>query len=298
MDSLLIDDHMVNEFATTHLPRHLDVARRSELRHSTRSFGQFWAVSSTLGGMVGRRNQRDIRKTEGEYLGVLLVHSGREVFSQRGVKAAVNAGSALIWDGVLPAECYSEGPLDKSTFFLPRDLGRRILPHLDTIVGKPLSATATLKLLSSWIESSMTVDHLDETAAMTAGRTAADLLASAVGNASEMVLDERAIRLMEARSFIDEHLGDCELTIDDIAAGVSTSVRQMHLLFEGTGETCRQYLVRRRMETAHRLLLEGPDLAITTIAMRCGFSTPSSFSRSFRAARGCTPKEARSGRNG
>lgn len=293
MNSSLIHNDMVNEFATTHLPWHLDVHRGSALCHSTQTFGEFWAVSTALGGMVGRRGQREIRRTEGEFLGVLLVHSGREVFTQRGNKAVVNAGSALIWDGVLPAECYSEGPLDKSTFFLPRDLGRKVLPHLDTIIGKPLIANASLKLLSTWIDTSMAADYLDDAAAATVGRTATDLLASAVGNSAEIVLDSRAIRFMEIRSFIDEHLGDSELSIDDIAAGTAVSTRHLHSLFEGSGETCRQYLVRKRLETAHRLLVERPDLTITDIAARCGFSTPSAFSRSFRVAHGFTPKEAR-----
>lgn len=293
MNTSLIDNDMVNEFASSHLPWRLDVHRQSALCHSTRTFGEFWAVSSALGGMVGRRDQREIRRTEGEFLGVLLVHSGQEVFTQRGHKAVVNSGSALIWDGVLPAECYSEGALDKSTFFLPRDLGRRVLPQLDEIVGKPLIANASLKLLHSWIETSMAADYLDAAAAAVVGSTATDLLASAVGSAADIVLDNRAIRLMEIRSFIDENLTDSELSTDDIAAGTAVSIRYLHSLFEGSGETCRQYLVRRRLETAHRLLRDRPDLTITDIAMRSGFSAPSAFSRSFRATHGVTPKEAR-----
>lgn len=292
MATTVVDDEMVNEFASTHLPWRLDVRRGAGLLHATKAFGDSWAVSSGLGGMVGQRGPRELRRTEGEFLAVLLVRSGREVFTQQEKKAVVNAGSALVWDGVLPAECYSEGLLDKSTFFFPRDLARQVLPRFDAIVGKPLIATPSLKLLHSWIETSMSADYLDDAAAVTAGRVAVDLLTSAIGAASNIILDTRAIRLMEIRSYIDDHYGDPGLGIEDIAVANAISTRYLHRLFEDSDETCRQYLTRRRLEVAYRILTSNQDASITSIALRCGFATPSTFSRAFRSTFGFSPKDA------
>lgn len=250
MHSPLPNDEMVNKFADTHLPWNLEVSKKAALQHSTKRFGEFWAVATALGGMSGQRGPKEIRRTNGEFLAVLLVHNGREIFTQKGNKSIINAGSAIIWDGVLPAECYTEGALNKSTFFLPRDLAKKALPHLDAIVGKPLISNGSLKLLSSWIKTAMTTEDLDDTAETLVGKTATDLLAAALGSSTELVLDTRAIRLMEVRSFIEQELSNPELDTDMIAAGTNFSTRYLHSLFEGSGETCRQFLQRRRLEKA------------------------------------------------
>ncbi|WP_188685693.1 helix-turn-helix transcriptional regulator [Nesterenkonia cremea] len=156
-----------------------------------------------------------------------------------------------------------------------------------------MAPTPSLSLLHSWVETSVAAPHLDVGAAATAGRTAVDLLASAVSASSETVLDAKAIRLMEVRSFIDGHLGQAGLSIEDIAAASAISVRYLHQLFRGTGESCRQYILRRRLEEAHSQLAARPERAITAIAAGCGFSTPSAFSRAYREAYGVTPRDAR-----
>lgn len=250
-------------------------------------------MSSTLGGMTGRRAAPELRRTEGEFLALLLAHRGREVFTQHQGDVPVEGGQAMLWDGVRPAICMAPGHLEKTTFFLPRDLGRRVLPHLDGLIGTPLSDSPALRLLTSWLATSMNADYLDEETADTAGKVAVDLLASVVGTASELVLDHRAIRLMQVREFIDAHLDQADLTVETIATAQTMSIRYLHLLFEGTGETCREYLSRRRLEGAHRLLITRPDLNITGVAQRCGFTNPSSFSRAYRVAHGLSPREAR-----
>lgn len=139
----------------------------------------------------------------------------------------------------------------------------------------------------------MAAPHLDVGAAATAGRTVVDLLASAVSASSETVLDAKAIRLMEVRSFIDGHLGQAGLSIEDIAAASAISVRYLHQLFRGTGESCRQDILRRRLEEAHSQLAARSERAITAIAAGCGFSAPSAFGRAYREAYGVTPRGAR-----
>ena len=60
------------------------------------------------------------------------------------------------------------------------------------------------------------------------------------------------------------------------------------LFKESTGVTPYQYISRQRMERAKQLLQT--DIAIADIALRCGFSSQSSFSTAFRKAVGVTPK--------
>ena len=293
-----VTDEMVSDFSTSHLPWQLDVVRDAELKHRAARLGGQWAVDCRLGGMSGRRGPREISHTDGDYAAVLLVRHGREVFSQVGRQAVVGPGTAVMWDGVMPGECFSEGPLVKTTLFMPRQLCIEVLPRLDSLVARPLATTPSLRLLFDWLHTSMKSPDLDEDAAATAGRIAIDLLASAIGASSNIVLDTKTIRLMEVKAFIEFRLGDSSLTVDDIARGNAVSNRYLHTLFEGTGETCREFLMRRRRELAYQLLLSPAPVSVTEVAHRCGFDNPSSFSRTFRAAYGVSPREARNTRRG
>jgi AraC family transcriptional activator of tynA and feaB len=289
----VVTNQMVTDFASSHLPWRLNVMRQGELRHVTRTLGKSWAVGCTLGGMVGRRSPAELRQTDGEYLAVLLVQQGTEVFTQNDRKAIVGRGTAVIWDGVRPAECYAASHLDKITFFLPREIARQALPRIESIVGKPLPSSPSLRLLTSWLETSMNADYLDDDAASTAGNVAVDLLTSAIGPSSNIALSTQSIRLMEIRAFIDSNLNDADLSIGDIARANAVSTRYLHLLFQSAGDTCRRYLSRRRLEAAQRLLTTQPAMSITEVALRLGFASPSSFSRAYRSAYGLAPRDAR-----
>jgi AraC family transcriptional activator of tynA and feaB len=289
----VVSNEMVMDFSSSHLPWRLDVGRHEALRHKTRTLGEFWAVECKLGGMSGRRGATELRRTEGEHLAVLLVRKGSEIFTQNDKTALVGEGCAVIWDGVKSAECHSAASLEKFTFFLPRDLAREALPGFESVIGRPLESSPSLRLLFSWMETSMGSADMDDAAASTAGRVAVDLLTSAIGASSNMVLDTRSIRLMEVRDFIDTHLRDAALGVVDIAQANAVSIRYLHLLFKESGETCGQYLLRRRLEVAQRLLTVQPGLSVTEIGLRCGFSSPSSFSRAYRVSYGISPRDAR-----
>ena len=59
-----------------------------------------------------------------------------------------------------------------------------------------------------------------------------------------------------------------------------------------TGEKFGDYLLKKRMKEAARLLVRS-SMRIQEIAVRVGYSTANSFSRSFRQFYGMTPKEYR-----
>ncbi|WP_417068173.1 helix-turn-helix domain-containing protein [Niveibacterium terrae] len=98
--------------------------------------------------------------------------------------------------------------------------------------------------------------------------------------------------LRRIREHIEQHLADA-LTLEDLAGEAGLSVYHFARMFkQTTGLTPHQYLMRQRMQKAQILLLRGRK-PLTEIALQCGFSSPSHFSSSFRAAFGVPPSHRR-----
>ena len=94
--------------------------------------------------------------------------------------------------------------------------------------------------------------------------------------------------LADAVRFIRDHA--CEpCTMPDVLREVPVNRRWLERQFaRKLGRTPHDEIMRVRMETARRLLME-PTFTIPDVAGRCGFSAASNFSRAFSAAYGTTP---------
>jgi len=84
-----------------------------------------------------------------------------------------------------------------------------------------------------------------------------------------------------------------DLSVDDIAAVVDMSGRQLERRFrQALRRTVNQELRRKRLEEA-KILLHRTDLAVADVAARVGFHSTTFFHRSFRSAFGQTPARYR-----
>ena len=100
-------------------------------------------------------------------------------------------------------------------------------------------------------------------------------------------------QLQQARHHLDTAPLDI-ISVGSSAEAAGLSLHHFHRLFrEVNGLTPHQYLTRRRMEEARRLLTE-TNRPIGRIALEVGIADPSAFSRLFRAATGFTPSSFRS----
>lgn len=103
-------------------------------------------------------------------------------------------------------------------------------------------------------------------------------------------LDRR--RAVDAALWIDAHSSE---EIDLASAARVTGLSSYHFLrvFSNVlGVTPHQYLVRSRLRSAARMLLES-RAAVTDIALAVGFNDVSNFVRSFRRAAGVSPRTFR-----
>ena len=108
---------------------------------------------------------------------------------------------------------------------------------------------------------------------------------------------ERSFRLtqhrLRIRAHIEEHLRDPDLTPQSIADDLHITRGYMHRLFPGDIESPARYILRRRLEEAHRALSDSMQTSrsITTIAFEQGFNSLPHFSRVFRSRYGVTPRD-------
>jgi len=99
-------------------------------------------------------------------------------------------------------------------------------------------------------------------------------------------------QIAEAISYAESRLA-APPTVAELAATASMSVyqldRRMKRLF---GLSTGQWLLKTRIDRASRQLIE-TELSITDIALDCGYTDHSAFSRQFRRTTGQTPSEFR-----
>lgn len=92
--------------------------------------------------------------------------------------------------------------------------------------------------------------------------------------------------------YLDDHY-DENLTLEKVADVAGFSKYHFSRLFKQcSGYNFYDYLCHRRIKSAEGLLMNS-DLPITEIALQSGFSSLSSFNRTFKKLKSCTPSEYR-----
>lgn len=88
---------------------------------------------------------------------------------------------------------------------------------------------------------------------------------------------------------IDTYLDFSGLTLEWLSGQLHFSPNYIRQTFkQKTGESFVEYLIRKRMERAGKLLTDS-DMKIQDIAQNCGYSNQKYFTSSFRKYYGCTP---------
>jgi len=98
-------------------------------------------------------------------------------------------------------------------------------------------------------------------------------------------------RVNRAVDYITRNL-DHPLRLEEVARAACFSPYHFHRIFQGLmGETLASFVKRVRLERSLYLLSHREGAMLTDVALACGFSSSSDFSRSFRAHYGVPPSE-------
>lgn len=99
--------------------------------------------------------------------------------------------------------------------------------------------------------------------------------------------------LANALYYIEEHLTG-NLRTEDIAAACYCSKSTLEKMFHCLNHiSIRDYIVRRRMTLAAKVLSEDSSVSILDVALLYGYSSNEAFTRAFKQIWNCTPAEYR-----
>ncbi len=105
-------------------------------------------------------------------------------------------------------------------------------------------------------------------------------------------MEEYTQRINRIMDYIEAHLGD-PLDLETLAREAAFSPFHFHRIFSSIArEPLYQFILRHRLSKA-ALLMYDSKKSLTTIALECGFSSSSAFSRAFKEKFGIAPSEYR-----
>jgi len=99
---------------------------------------------------------------------------------------------------------------------------------------------------------------------------------------NKFIQDEYKSRINRVFDYIEKNI-EKPIGLEELAVVANFSKFHFHRIFQAmVGETPVQFILRVRLEKAASLLLINPKNSITDIALECGFSDLSNFSKNFR----------------
>jgi AraC-like DNA-binding protein len=185
------------------------------------------------------------------------------------------------------------------TLGVPRDVLDRVAPGAGGHHGQVLDGVAGEMLATFMRMLAQNLATITEAEAPHLANAARDLIAACVATSPEAT--ERVRRPMELallariRRYIDQHLGDNDLSAERICSALGLSRSTLYRLFVPY-EGVLNFIQNRRLARIRALLCgEAEHRSISELALVHGFASESHFSRKFRERFGCRPSDVRKG---
>jgi AraC-like DNA-binding protein len=254
-----------------------------------------------------RRSPRLIRSSDPDLLTLGMLLRGHGTLEQHDRQAHLPAASFVIYEDRRPYWLGVETPGGTGAMRgLILSFPRTMLPlparHLERLTAVAMPASPGIGALTSrlLVQLATGMDHYSPAEAERLSTAALEVLATRLAHdldATAWVPPETQRRslVVRIRGFIEEHLGDPELSPGMVAAAHHVSLSYLHKLFNVEGVTVAGLIRQRRLEGSRRNLAD-PALArrpAAAIAARWGFTSAAHFSRVFKATYGMPPQQYR-----
>ncbi|OAR24261.1 hypothetical protein A8W25_17675 [Streptomyces sp. ERV7] len=259
----------------------------------------------TFSPVSSHRNRAHVRQGDPEQYQLALVTQGTFRTAQLGNESLVTGGLVLT-DTSRPMENASFCDEGQQTEAVMLQIPRSVLPlrsdRLDRLVAQRLGGGGgTAAILADFFRALVRRGPTcgpEELCRM--GSVALDLatacLAQQLDVPAEAPAEARAqVMLQRILRFIDDNLGDPDLTPQTVADRHHISLRGLYALFRDRPASVAETIRRGRLARCH-VDLARPELSgrsVQTIAAHWGFASATAFSRAFREVYGITPTEHR-----
>jgi AraC-like DNA-binding protein len=230
-----------------------------------------------------------------------LVHAGRCVLKHAGAEIVAETGDMVVVDARQPYELTFKRPVHGLVLSLPKARFGGHAEMLEQIAGQPINLNrGPASVLSGFIRSAwdQLVERDEEEWPHSASEVIWELFASVLqdGRTSDRAGTRAGALRCKATKLVEHRLFDPEFRTAAIAQELGVSARYLQRVFAEAGTTPARFLLVRRLDAAAaRLRHADRPCRITDVALECGFSDLSYFSRAFRLRFGISAQAYRLG---
>ena len=252
--------------------------------------------STPLRSRNGTRTASDERR-----FSLQLVHAGRCVLKHAGAEITAETGDMIVVDARRPYDLAFKRPVHGLVLSLPWARFGCHAKVLEQLAGQPINHNrGSAAVLSGFIRSAwdQLVEREEEEWPHSASEVIWDLLTSVLQDdrAPDGAGSRAGALRCKATRLIDHRLFDPEFRTAAISEELGVSARYLQRVFAEAGTTPARFLLARRLDAAAaRLRYADEPCRITDVALECGFSDLSYFSRAFRLRFGIPARAYRLG---
>ena len=263
-----------------------------------REYGGLLFGELSYGLCSGTRGNREISRSNDDYICLTVYNGGRMLLEQRGEVMEAGECDILLWDGKVPTRFDCLAPSHCEMIWLPRKIVERRSGFSDEFEGQVISGKEGIaRLIAAHIRNlHRELESIPARQVDSVIDASIDFILSCLPRDAEARFSNRhQFEIFSAaKRAVNERIGMDRFSPSDIASELGISVRYLHSLFYRYGTTFSNYVNVERLERAKRsLALQNSYTKISDIAHDLGFCDSSHFNRLFRQRFGVTPNQYR-----
>jgi AraC-like DNA-binding protein len=247
----------------------------------------------TAGPNTMRRTPRDIAAGDPECLHLSLLIRGRLHGAQQHRATTLGPGDITSYDTSQPAIFRADAPFDLLVLRLPKATLGKHAGKVSRLTAVTIPGSAGLPRLAARFFCEAANGLADGSIA----NGDSGLAEHVIDLVRRLYVDLDATRVPRPRSSAELliHAQDPTLNPEELARACFISTRYLHRVFEAEGLRVCDFIRSARLDRCRRDLIDPAfaDQPISAIASRWGLPSAPHFSRLFRQAYGCSPREFR-----